>query len=297
MVGFHKILCPTDFSESSKQALVVAVRLAISHDAELVIEHAWHLPPLALTEEVAFPAATIQQMVDDEERALAAAVDEARQVGAKRVTSVFARGVPWDQIVETARHDVAIDLIVMGTHGRTGFTRILLGSVAENVIRHAPCSVLAVRGHAPAGVFKHVLCPVDFSPSSRYAAELAVAIAEPGGAGVVLLHVLDMPVGYLGDPMIVDLSAELDRHAERVLEAWSAELCTRSEVPVTISSRIGRAGPQILAALEADRTFDLVVLGSHGRTGLRRVLIGSVAEKTVRHAPCPVLIARPRQAS
>jgi len=105
-------------------------------------------------------------------------------------------GVPWDQIVEAAREDPTVDLIVMATHGRSGLARVLLGSVAEQVIRHALCSVLAAR--APGGVqpFRKVLCPIDFSEESRHALERAAEL--PGGHRPFAARVAGQPGGARG---------------------------------------------------------------------------------------------------
>ena len=99
---------------------------------------------------------------------------------------------------------------------------------------------------------------------------------------------------YSGEPAIADLIDTLDKRAAKLLEDWAAQLRTTASVPVATRWRIGSAGGQTLAILEDQPPFDLVVVGSHGRTGLRRALLGSVAEKIVRHAPCAVLIARER---
>ena len=143
-MSFAKILCPVDFSPGSQHAMKVAARLA-GTSAELVIAHAWYLPPLAFAGELPLPPSTIQDMVDDEHRGLEAAAAEASKLGAPRVSSIFLSGAAGDRIVSTLRDDPAFELVVMGTHGRTGLKRILLGSVAEYVVRHAPCSVLVAR--------------------------------------------------------------------------------------------------------------------------------------------------------
>ncbi len=291
----RKILCPTDLSPGSQQALRAAVHLAKDGDAELVLAHAWYLPPLANAGEMPFPAQLIDEMVTGEEAALATAVRDAQDLGAPRVSSLFLTGPPWQRICETAESDPAFDLIVMGTEGRTGLRRLLLGSVAEKVIRHAPCSVLAVRGKNGTSRFHHILCPIDFSPSSRAAMERAAGLADPEGLGIVLLHVLDLPVRFSGDPKVAGFLDDLDQTSARHLAEWAAELRTRVSVPVITRIRIGSPAAQALSVLDAESTFDLVVVGSHGRTGLRRALLGSVAERIVRHAPCPVLVARQRE--
>jgi nucleotide-binding universal stress UspA family protein len=289
-----KILCPIDFSAGSQRAMRVAVRMAKVADAELVLAYVWYLPPMAYAGELVYPADAVEEMIEDEERGLQTAADEATALGAPRVTSRFLTGVPWEQIVELLRGDPAFDLVVMGTHGRSGLSRFLLGSVAESVVRHAPCPVLTVPDRDHAGTFQHVLCPIDFSECSRHAVDLAAKIVEPGGAGITLLHVLELPVTASGELPITDLIDTLDTHAAKRLEDWATELRAKVSVPVTTRWRIGSPGGQALAILDEQPPFDLVVVGSHGRTGLRRALLGSVAEKIVRHAPCPVLVTHDR---
>ena len=113
--------------------------------AELVLVHAWYVPPATFGGDYPMPTDLVQEIVDGAQRGLAAATDDAIRLGAPRVTSRVLHGVPWDQIVEIAREDPAVDLIVMGTHGRGFLAHALIGSVAERVVRRAPCPVLTVR--------------------------------------------------------------------------------------------------------------------------------------------------------
>lgn len=143
-MGFTKILCPIDFSAGSREALQVAAGLARDWSAPLVLAHVWE-PPRWATGEIQLAPGVIQDMVDAEEAQLAAWKTTARELGAREVAVRFLTGVAWDEIVSLAHNDPAIDLVVMGTHGRTGIKHVLLGSVAEKVVRHAPCAVLVVR--------------------------------------------------------------------------------------------------------------------------------------------------------
>jgi nucleotide-binding universal stress UspA family protein len=290
-MAFTKIMCPVDFSPGSQQAMRTAVRIAGEHDAELVLVHSWYIPTAAFAGDYGYAGEVVQTMVEDAQRALDNAVVEARKLGARRVTSRMLNGLPWQQIVETAQREPRLGLIVIGTHGRTGISRVLMGSVAELVVRHAPCPVLTVRpGNEPAP-YAHVLCPVDLSRPARAAMDLAAALVKPGGAGITLLHVLELPVSYTGELPAPDFHRELDARSAALLDRWTDDLKAKVSVPVTQVTRIGRPGAQILGQLEQDRAFDLVVMGSHGHTGIERMLLGSVAEKVVRHARCPVLVA------
>jgi nucleotide-binding universal stress UspA family protein len=289
---FTKILCPTDFSPGSRQALRVAVRLASEANAELVLVHSWYMPPTAFAGESMFPPDVIQSLIDDSKRGLDAAVRDAMTAGATRVRSKLLTGVPWAEIVGCLDQE-AFDLCVIGTQGRSGLSRILLGSVAEKVVRHSPCSVLTVRPDAAVTPFAHALVPTDFSESAGHALDLAAQLVRPDGA-ITLLHVLEMPVAYSEEPLTADFARSLDKVAAAALEQAASGLKSKVGVRVTASSRLGYPGVQILSELDHNRAVDLVVMGSRGRTGIKRALLGSVAEKVVRNARCPVLVTRTR---
>ncbi|MBL9017020.1 MAG: universal stress protein [Myxococcales bacterium] len=291
---FRKILCATDFSPGADHALRVAVRLANDANAELVVAHAWHVPAIAFSGETPYVPALLEEIATDSEKELAKVKQRALDLGAKRLSTQFGSGIPWDRVCSFAKDDPEIDLIVMGTHGRTGIRRMLLGSVAEKVIRHAPCSVLAVRGGRDGTkMFQHVLCPVDFSDSAHYAVELAGQLAAADGLGITLFHAFDVPVRFSAE-LPPDVIETVDRRTAALLEKLATELRGKVTVPVTVRTRIGTPGSQAIHVLEHEVTYDLAVVGSHGRTGVSRALLGSVAEKIVRHAPCPVLVARRR---
>jgi nucleotide-binding universal stress UspA family protein len=290
-----KILCPIDFSAGSQQAMRTAIRLANESDAELVLVHAWYLPTTAYSHMYRLSPELIQQLTDEAERGLDEKTREAAKLGAKRVTSKLLTGNPWQMIVEVLEQDHAFDLVVMGSHGRSAIARIVLGSVAQNVVRHAPCSVLVVPPDSEPKPFNHVLCPIDFSESSQHAIDLAIDLAVGHArSGITLLHVIELPVRFSGELAISDFAQDLDKVSAKLLEDWASNLRSKVKVPVVTRTRIGSPGAQTLAVLDDDPTFDLVIMGSHGRTGIRRVLLGSVAEKVVRHAKRPVLVARKR---
>lgn len=293
-MSFQRILCPIDFSAGSSYAARVAARIAKRDGAELALVHVLDWSIVASLDGYSVSPQVLEQLQGDAERGLETAKRDALANGAKRVTTKLLTGAPWDRITGFVDADPIIDLIVMGTHGRTGLKRVLLGSVAERVVRHARCPVLAIRERAELAPFRTILCPIDFSASSRHAVDLAAKLVEPGGAGITLLHAIELPVAYSGELPMPDLAEALDKEATRLLAQWAAELKKKVSVPVTTRSRVGNAGAQTLAVLD-DESFDLVVTGSHGRTGIKRALLGSVAEKIVRHAPCPVLVARPRE--
>lgn len=288
---FRKILCPTDFSAGSQHALQIATRMARETKAQLVIAHAWYIPATAYSLEAPFPPYVAQTIVDDAQRALDATVSEAIAAGATNTTGKLFSGLPWMKIVDELESG-DYDVCILGSHGRSGLARVLLGSVAEKVVRHAPCSVLAVRKDEP---FEHALVPTDFSESAAFAVDLATTLVGPSGR-ITLLHVIEVPVAYSGEITIADFARDLDRHATAALDNELARIKRVAPgLKVDARSRIGYPGAQALAALDDDPTVELVVMGSHGRTGIKRALMGSVAEKVVRHARCAVLVARKRR--
>ncbi|HWU86548.1 MAG TPA: universal stress protein [Kofleriaceae bacterium] len=293
-MSFQKILCPIDFSPGARQAMRVAIRLANEAGAELVLVHAWYVPPVAFAGEYMFSPELMQAIYDESGGALQVAVRDATTLGAKRLTSQLLAGMPKHEIPRLLEQDPAFDLVVMGTHGRTGLPRVLLGSVAEYIVRHAPCSVLVVRPDSEVAPFHRVLCPTDFSDSSWHAAELAAGLAPAGSAGTTLLHVIDPPIVHDRAQSTLEFLRDLDRRSNEHLARWAAQLQAKTAAPVRQLCRVGRPGEEILKALDEDPAFDLVVTGSHGRTGIARVFLGSVAEKVVRHAQRPVLVARRR---
>lgn len=290
-IMFRKILCPVDFSEASRAAARAAAHVTKAADAELVLAHAWYVPPLAAAGEYPFPPSAIQQIVEDAEHGLAAVAREVTELGSKHVKTELSTGNPWEQIVETLRRDQAFDLAVLGPHGRSALSRVLLGSVTEKVVRHAPCPVLVARGEAKP--FSHLLCPVDFSASSREALALASELAAPH-ARLTLLHVIELPLTYTGGLPGADYLGDVDKRSTDLLEDWASDLRAKTSLAVQTQIEIGTPGAEVLRVLDEDPTYDLVAMGRHGRTGVRRVLLGSVAEKVVRHARCSVVVARPR---
>lgn len=293
-MSLRKIFCAIDFSPTSDEALTVAARLASEHDAELVLAHVWYMPPAAFAGEYAYPAAAIHEALASSEASLAVAVATARALGARRVSSVVLDGQPWAATVKALEQSTDVELVVLGTHGRSGIARAFLGSFAEMVVRHAPCSVLAVplTGAKP---FRRLLCPVDFSSSSRYAVELAAQLARSADSAITLLHVVEPPRIHHETSGALDVDAEITSRLQTLLDRWAAETTANHRIVVTTEIRVGRPGSEIRDLIEHKGPFDLVAMGSRGLTGIQRIVLGSVAEMTMRHAHRAVLVARERR--
>jgi len=190
------------------------------------------------------------------------------------------------------------DLIVIGTHGRRGFRRLLLGSVAETVLLEAPCPVLTVPPRAEAAAsesvtFKRILCPVDFSPSALQAVGCALDLAKQADGHVTLMHVVE----WLAEEEprtsmhfnVPEFRRALAADAEeRLRQLVAGESRTWAEIDTVLV--FGRAHRQILQA--AEQNVDLIVMGAQGRGGIDLALFGSATQQVVRGAMCPVLTVR-----
>jgi nucleotide-binding universal stress UspA family protein len=298
------VLAATDFSEPAAAAVAWARNLARRHGATLHLVHAAYLFDPALPGQEASPAAGPAMPTDLVQavlRAAAVRIDplarELAEDGLEVTTHVDA-GAPSAVILEVARH-VDADLLVVATRGLTGFRRLLMGSTAERVIRESDRPVLAVHetDGAAARPVRHVLVPTDFSRDARLALEGAVRVCGLGqGSTVHLLHVFDLPP-ELDLYEIPALSALYQRNRDAVRAELEREMSSLAGelgdtgIEIVTEVREGRAAEEIVDRA-AELGVDLVAMGTHGRSGLGRLVLGSVARRVVQHAPCPVLTVR-----
>ena len=301
MPTFTQILCPVDFSDTSRHALQLAVALAAWSKARLTLQYVY-VPmfapvPLLPVPDERVPAGELARVTDEVRRFGMAA-------GCATDTVVVADiGYPSIEVLKRASHDKA-DLIVMGTHGSSGFVHLVLGSVAEKVLRQAPCPVLTVPPGAPAASllpFRHIVCAVDFSEWSMVAIALAASLAQQGAGTMTAVHAIAWPWPEPPAPTLSDLpraQAEAllefrrytsDRAASRLDDVVRETVASRCDVV----PEVVHGTPWVeLLRVAAARQADLVVVGVHGRTRLDLALFGSTANQIVRHATCPVLTVR-----
>ncbi len=320
-MNIKRILFPTDLSVCSLAALDYAAELAASFGAELHIFYVDDIRDL-----IAMAAYTAPSFVASCARIELKERLQAIKPTLANVRSVYhyIEGIPTDEIcaVVDSEH---IDLIVMSSHGRTGLARVFLGSVAELVLRKAKCPVLILKQPNPdrgtiatigaahtnespvakpavatttnvgaATDVKRILVPYDFSECSAAALDYAIRFA-PGAARIYVAHVdelLDAHISAfppLDSPYIHDSSGDSRR---RKVMRQLAKIAPHGGGPIyEHHCLIGAPADEILAFAERVQ-IDLIVMGSHGRTGLSRLVTGSVAERVMRRAKCPVLICK-----
>lgn len=296
MIRITRLLCPVDFSDIAQHAVDHAAAIAGWYDARLTLLYVFatrptmDLPPLVLSD-------------TDRAAMLSALKTMASRVPAGVDVEYLVQEAPsiHDEIVARAGASGA-DLLVLGTHGRSGYARLFLGSVTERVIRSAPCPTLVVPPRAPDVApdapirFTRILCAVDFYDSSLRATEYALALAQEADACLTLLHVIDIPPELKatthGEAIdVARIRREADADARRRLhELVPADAGTYCTVRTDVID--GGAYRQIGARAAFERA-NLIVMGVHGRHGLvDRLLFGSTTHHVLRTAPCPVLVVR-----
>ena len=295
----REVLATTDFSEESQSGVRYAVAFAQKLGATVALLHVIELPSRLAGME-AVPLACD----DSEWAALAGAqlkkLAERESKKDFRLTTRLRAGKAFHEICAAAAESSA-DLIVIATHGYTGAQRVLLGSTAECVVRHAPCPVLTVRQpnatgrvrQTPQLKLRKILVPIDFSNLSKAALPWATFLAKQFRAEIVLLHAVEkFPIDdLLGRELLNHTMVPLMKQSEADLERIATGLSQSTGVNVAAAVREGRPYEEICAAAKA-LAADLIVLTTHGYTGLKHIWLGSTAERVVRHALCPVLVVR-----
>ncbi len=304
MSDIRRILVPVDFSDQSSQALRYGCSLARSSGAELYLLHVvQELTAIgAGSGAISFrTAAEYAQEVEEQAREGLLKMMPVEMSEGLRVRRRTVIGFPWQDVVDFARSN-DIDLICLGTHGRSGFRRMILGSVAEKVVQHAHCNVLVVRTPegqaAPADqgplAFRRVLVPTDFSDCSQVAVTEGAAWSARFNAELHLLHIVEdnspsVAESSLSNPVFQTYYQELLRGGEKQLRE-----VTVAGLPATAIHRKVEVGDPIdkINRYATEHGIEMIVMGTHGRRGPSHWLIGSVAERVVRSAPCPVLVVR-----
>jgi nucleotide-binding universal stress UspA family protein len=290
-VIFNRLLVPLDGSEESLHALPYA-EIIPSRSVRLltVIQE----DDAGLLEYVVQAAEMREMAIEAVKRSLEEAGEGLERQG-RNVEQVVETGDAAERILGMAAE---VDLIVMTTRGRTGGERLALGSVADRVVRHGTTPVLLVRGgDAPieTGPIQRIIVPLDGSETAEAALEIATALADGLGVPIVLFHGLNTDrmqgAGRFGPaaiPRDVPPLEEYRTATNEYLSELSQRLKNRSlKASIVVSDEPAVPGLQALT-----RSGDLIVMTTHGRTGLNRWLLGSVAEKVVRHAEVPTLLIR-----
>ncbi len=300
-LSVEHILVPIDFSKISIQAIETAKRLAQHVGATVHLAHIHQFDHLArfmapASPLIQFSAVTFER--DAEERLARQFKILADKHGLSSASFHLLTGAPaFSEICRLAK-EIPADLVVMPTHGRTGLKHVFLGSTAERIVQHSPCPVFVVREKkrpsktGPRLTDKRILVPVDFSECSQEGLQYAIGFANQFGARIMLLHAT-----YLGYIYSTEGAALYD---VRGLQNAARENAERQMRKLVRAAKFGRVKYEVaftegspvldICAFAKEHNVDVIITSTHGLTGFEHVLIGSIAEKVVRHAPCSVLV-------
>lgn len=300
MIPLETIVVPTDFSSYANHAFRYASALARQFGAKLQFVNVIDTRPLEVYWGIYGGQAGTDKLKGElkaaAEKKLAALSRKADNAGVASASTIRT-GDPATEILAVA-NEVNANLIVIASHGHSGLEHMILGSTCEHVVRDADMPVLAVKypEHEfvdEAGTtlkLAKVLCPYDFSSYARAALATATELCRQFGARLLLVHVVESWLDYPEFTPAVDLTLS-DELAEKAKE--QLDEVARGIEGVEVEARVAQGAPHVtLARLAKDDNVDLIVTATHGRSGLKRVLLGSVAERLLRQAECPVMTIR-----
>lgn len=293
-----RILVSTDFSGTASAAFRPAVEMSRATGATISVLYVLD----RLTYNTGYPyldLSAYQTRIESlAAQSLERSIESLRELGATSVDGRYVVGTPHVEILREARR-LPTDVVVMSTHGLSGFRRFVLGSTTERVVRKSTCPVLAVHAAQPDAPFKvrRVLFPTDLSSTAAEALPYAADLAGALGADLELLHVFEDPgrlpllgPGYLM-PTADEVQAFRSDCIERLVQA--ATQASRGDRHATWRVAEGEQIAETIVGHAKSEGFDLIVTPSHGRRGLEHMFLGSVAERVVRFAEVPVLVVKP----
>ena len=292
---FKKILVPVDFSDCSNKALEYAILFGEKYGAALTLFHV-----VALFQEDVGETERMQELekiVKRQEEKIREQMSGSKEKVTARgvsVNTVIQRGInPADTILEFL-DEQDFDLVIMGTHGRTGLKHVLQGSVAEKVVRLSPVPVLTIHREVQKYDFDDIVVPIDFSAHSLKAVEYATDLAQTFNSRLYFLHVIEQeihPSFYAaGVTSIFEIDHDLKERVVQNMQEFVEDFLDESMTTEYVV-REGKAHREIVEFAK-EKGMDLIVIATHGLSGLEYLLLGSTTEKVVRWATCPVFTVK-----
>ncbi|GAB4334021.1 MAG: universal stress protein [Calditrichia bacterium] len=293
-MNIKSIFVPVDFSIFSEKALNYAIHLAKKFNASITIFHAALLFQEDVNEEKRMEHFT--GWLKTQQSQLDSQMDEQKELVEGNdlpVKTVIERGVSTADAIldylETTPHDI----IIMGTHGRTGLKHLFLGSVAEKISRLASIPVLTVHRSVNEVAINKILVPIDFSIYSQHAVETACRFAEMFGAQLHFIHVVEQEVHpsfySVGVSSVFEVDNTLPQRVIENMKGFTRDITQGMDCHYIVKE--GKAHKEIVETAEQIKS-DLIVIASHGLTGLDYILLGSTSEKVIRWAKNAVLVVK-----
>lgn len=295
MSSIRSIVVAVDFSGPSRAAVKRASALAKQAGAAIHLIHAARLPVPVVSHEFAIPGPAWESVRDDAQKKLERVAAELRKDQIE--VSLEVNGEDPADAIRSAAEAHHADLVVMGTHGHRGVEHFILGSVAERVVRTCGVPVMAVKGAADkaADPIERIVVATDYSDHANAAMDYAIDLAKALNARIDLVHAFTLPAHYFTPYGVAPpdgLVNELVASAESML-AERSDSVSRQGVEVE-SHFVTTAPSSAIAEVASKVDADAIVMGTRGNTGLKHVFLGSVAERTLRVAPCSVIVVGAR---
>ncbi|HEX8949077.1 MAG TPA: universal stress protein [Dissulfurispiraceae bacterium] len=284
---YKKILVGFDDSNPSRAALAESSNWAKEHGGRLILVHAVYFDP----EEFGAAPDQLERRFELGRKVCIQEKDKIVSGLGVEVESLICEGEPPAVINDVAR-EKGVDLIAMGTYGRKGLNRLLMGSVTSGVIVNAPCDVLVVRNASNGGLGKYrsILLPYDGSDFSRNALERACELAKAEVATVTALYAIPRYEEMIGFFKTDSVKKSLFQEAQKIISG-ARDLASQRGVSIKVEIEEGRAGDRIVKTAQELKS-DLIVMGSYGWRGVDKAIMGSTTERVIMTAPCPVLVVR-----
>ncbi len=300
-IFFHKrILVAADFSECAKVALDIGISTAKCMKTKVFVLHTiekLHHDYIHLLSNKAH--SKMQERLKGDAKNRINAILPKDLLETETAVSIIRIGKPFLEIIKLAK-EKDVDIIMIGTHGRAGVGRVVWGSVAEKVVRKAHCPVMVIKSKKFIG-FKRIIVPVDFSDCSRMALEFAIATARAHNAELTNLHGFEESFcePYVRAANSEEEAEEIIKSIEQVNESKYDEFLKKIDFKGAVYDKLQKKGIPSNEIVETakEQQAQLIVMGTHGRSGLKHILIGSDAEEVVRTAHCDIIVVKPEKFS
>ncbi|MDH4230980.1 MAG: universal stress protein [Nitrospirota bacterium] len=284
---YNTIVVGFDGSEYSRAALIESANRIRKHGGKLILLSAVYFDE----EEYGNKPEQLEKRMTSGQKLCSQAKDMVQKEFGIEIESLVCEGEPHEVIARTAQEKNA-DLIAMGTHGRRGIKRFIMGSVTSGVIGNASCDVLVVKKQCTActGVYESLLVPFDGSEFSKKALSHARALSKDDGAEITALYVIpryEEMIGFMKTDAIKD---SLYREAGRIIE-MAKEGVTGNGATLATAIEEGHAADKIVEMANKMKS-DLIVIGSHGWRGVSKAILGSTTERVIMDASCPILVVK-----
>lgn len=287
-----KILVPTDFSELSLKAIKVANKYASIFDGKISLIHS-HIPITELDEPYAIGMSSkIYQDYEEIEESIRKKLNTIADENVRdnhRGEILVHIGNPAQSVVEVAEEH---DIIIMSTHGRTGFSRFLLGSVAEKVLRLSKVPVMVVEDESDVGNFEKILVTTDFSDNAAAAYPNALELAKKTGGSIDILHILSFDQ-FEDDETDPSIKKIREQRINLIEKEYFHELGDRVHSYTLVSDD---SPHEAILKYTKSTPYNLIIMSTVGKTGIKYLMLGSTTANVVRHVKTAVLIVRPEPA-